>query len=85
MATCPNCGAELPPQIPANLPDLIALLALCRDALDRGHGDLARAVLHLVIEHQGKLGLRARNLARRLAEQMAEREQPPDEPPQSST
>jgi hypothetical protein len=82
MATCPNCGAQLPPQTPANLPDLIALLALARDALDRGHGDLARAVIHLVVEHQGSLGLRSRNLARRLAEQMAERERPP-EPPQT--
>ena len=75
MPTCPNCGATIKPPTPANLPDLIALLALARDALDRGHGDLARAVLHLVVEHQGKLGLRSRNLARRLAEQMAEREQ----------
>jgi hypothetical protein len=57
----------------------MALLALARDALDRGHGDLARAVLHLVVEHQGELGLRSRNLARRLAEQMAEREQPPEQ------
>jgi hypothetical protein len=81
MPTCPNCGAQLPPQRPANLPDLITLLALCRDALDRGHGDLAHAVLSLVIEHQGSLGLRSRNLARRLAEQMAKRERPP-EPPQ---
>jgi hypothetical protein len=74
MRTCPNCGATLDAMRGANLPDLITLLALCRDALDRGHGDLARAVLHLVIEHQGDLGMRSRNLARRLAEQMAEQE-----------
>jgi hypothetical protein len=78
MPTCPNCGTQVPLQKTANLPDLIALLTLCRDALDRGHGDLARAVLHLIVEHQGLLGLRSRNLARRLAEQMAERERPPD-------
>jgi hypothetical protein len=84
VPTCPNCGAQLPPQRPANLPDLIALLALVRDALDAGYGDLARAVLHSVVEHQDSLGLRSRNLARRLAEMMAERERPP-EPPQSST
>jgi hypothetical protein len=79
MRTCPHCGGYLKPETVANLPDLITLLALCRDALDQGHGDLARAVLHLVIEHKTKLGLQSRNLARRLAEQMAERERPPDE------
>jgi hypothetical protein len=83
VATCPNCGAQLKPQRIGNLPDLITLLALCRDALDAGHGDLARAVLHLIVEHQAALGLRSRNLARRLAEQMAERERPPEpRPPQ---
>jgi hypothetical protein len=81
VATCPNCGAQLPPQRPANLPDLITLLALARDAIDVGHPELARAVLHVTVEHQGELGLRSRNLARRLAEQMAERERP-DEPPE---
>jgi hypothetical protein len=74
MPKCPHCGRYVEPPKIGNLPDLIALLALCRDALDRGHGDLARAVLHLVIEHQGSLGLRSRNLARRLTEQVAERE-----------
>jgi hypothetical protein len=63
-----------------NLTDMVTLLTLCRDALDRGHGDLARAVLHLVVEHQGELGLRSRNLARTLAEQMAERDRPPKPP-----
>jgi hypothetical protein len=82
VRTCPHCGAQLDPMRGVNLEDLVALLALCRDALDRGHGDLARAVLELVVEHQGKLGLRSRNLAKRLTQEMAEREQPP-EPPQS--
>jgi hypothetical protein len=74
VKTCPHCGAKLDPMKGANLADLLTLLALCRDAIDRGHGDLARAVLHLVVEHQGALGLRSRNLARRLIEQVAERE-----------
>jgi hypothetical protein len=69
---CPQCGTRLQETRDADLADLITLLALCRDALDKGHGDLARAVLHLIIEHQRELGRRARDLARRLAQQMAE-------------
>jgi hypothetical protein len=71
---CPHCGGYIPPERDANLPDLMVLLTLCRDALDQGHGDLCRAVLHLIVEHRTRLGLRSRNLARRLAAQMAERD-----------
>jgi hypothetical protein len=73
--TCPHCGGHVPPDRIINLPDLMALLALCRDALDKGHGDLTRAVLHSLVEHQQSAGVRARNMARRLVEMMAEREQ----------
>jgi hypothetical protein len=72
MRACPHCGGTLPPERVGNLPDLIALLALARDAIDIERSDLARAVLHLVVEHQGSLGIRSRNLARRLAEQMTD-------------
>ena len=83
MPTCPNCGAQLDPMRGANLADLMTLLALVRDALDQGYGDLARAVLHLLVEHREGLGLRSRNLARRLAQQMAERQPPEPRPPQT--
>jgi hypothetical protein len=75
---CPHCGGRLRIEKVANLPDLLVLLSLCRDAIDAGHADIASAVLSLVVEHQGSLGLRSRNLARRLIEQVREREQPPD-------
>ena len=74
VRTCPNCGVVLPPGRPGNWPDLLALLALCRDALDKGYPDLVRAVLHVIVEHDQDQGRRARDLARRLAEQLAQRE-----------
>jgi hypothetical protein len=58
----------------SDVADLIALLALCRDCIDTGRPDLARTVLHVIVEHQANLGERSRDLARHLAEQMAEEE-----------
>jgi hypothetical protein len=76
---CPNCGATLDPMRGADLDDLVMLLRVCRDAIDAGRADLARSVLHLVVEHQGDLGVRSRNLAKTLGEQIGD--QPPDPRP----
>jgi hypothetical protein len=73
MRRCPHCGVTLKPERVANLDDLVRLLALCRDCIDTGRPDLARTVLHVIVEHRAELGLRTRNLARHLAEQMEKR------------
>jgi hypothetical protein len=70
-------GAASRPLRGANLDDFLALLEGIRDALAAGHGDLATAVLHPLLEHRGALGKRSRAAAALLRSQLAERGQHP--------
>jgi hypothetical protein len=58
----------------ANLDDLLTLLGAVRDALDAGYVNLAAMVVHLLVEHRGRLGLRSRTYAKLLREQLPDRE-----------
>jgi hypothetical protein len=77
MPACPNCGHQLAPMKGANLDDLMTLLlGAVRDALDAGYVNLAAMVVHLLVEHRGRLGLRSRTYTKLLRDQLADARPP---------